>query len=953
MKKYLLATMIVMLAAPLVYFHIPQMEALSNSAPFTPKEVKVLVISPASLYLKGGHYLISDLAGYGFNITQHTSDNSTAVDYRSDPLTSDLSQYDVVILHGSYTGYPPVTATIEEVNHFTNYNGTLIVVGNALFWNETKTQIFWDTFFGSSHRQKLEQRVGVDFVAWLKEIGATDKHNNGSFTLTDDSISGLSSNLTYITHDPNWINYQVVVTPKDATRKIYDFTTENGVTTSGVTYYENATGAVGIYIQGSYIYSPPEDSGSYQIRYFGLTDISKRSSLLASLIAYALGVDINTIIRPQPLATVILDRLGGRGWGETYLNTSLFNFDSLVNEHNIVPTIAFTDFLYESYWQKTVPNILSQLRGEYRDSEYASSLRNEDLSSMTQSETELLIQKVKANYTALKMDQFSTVTTFARYWNQTILYAMNSENLTLLDMYVHTPEYDNLQEYFLDWWNLRVLSNTIVHSGAQMGWWGEAESFADINPNPTVAKNILHYEYFRNRDKWALAVLNGFPSFVYSIWHFAQNEVGTYGLKTVYSNLTSEISEIQFVPLIEAGLYFGNKWVSIHNPQKVGSTIEFDIDSSAIPIVANIGKGMLWLRIDANETIRDVSIDGEPWFYFDDHTIRLPAESAHVKIDIGDRVNPTVVRTVHKVTETIWNGERLVVSVSATPGMNVSIYISIPFWNAFSNETQWDYKFDWPTQVLKFWAISDGSITLEVGADVTPPIIGKVDRSPSWYNASVTISLETSDLETGIRTAVLSYSTDSDWLHVTMVRDDSSYVGRIPAFPYGTSVAYKVNACDNAGNWRASQIFDYNVTDETPPEVGVPEWTPSSPPAGQPVHVQVSVVEPENASGLDLVEVVFFFERDYSTEESVEMEYDEGLWSAEIPGQSGGKLVSFFVRAKDKAGNFMKSDDYSYRAGGVGLPGYTVIFGLASIAIGIGVGLYFVKFRRRGKKRNS
>jgi hypothetical protein len=75
MKRYLPKAMIIMLAAPLVFFCIPQSGALSNSTPLTPNEVRVLVVSPANLYLKGGHYLVSDLASYGFNVTQHTSDN--------------------------------------------------------------------------------------------------------------------------------------------------------------------------------------------------------------------------------------------------------------------------------------------------------------------------------------------------------------------------------------------------------------------------------------------------------------------------------------------------------------------------------------------------------------------------------------------------------------------------------------------------------------------------------------------------------------------------------------------------------------------------------------------------------------------------------------------------------------------------------------------------------------
>jgi hypothetical protein len=58
LKKYLTSAMIIMLVAPLVFFCIPQSGAVSNSTPLTPHEVRVLVVSPANLYLKGGHYLI-------------------------------------------------------------------------------------------------------------------------------------------------------------------------------------------------------------------------------------------------------------------------------------------------------------------------------------------------------------------------------------------------------------------------------------------------------------------------------------------------------------------------------------------------------------------------------------------------------------------------------------------------------------------------------------------------------------------------------------------------------------------------------------------------------------------------------------------------------------------------------------------------------------------------------
>lgn len=123
MRKFLLAVIIFTLVFPLFFSSFPVVSANSVFGPLTPHEVKVLVVSPASVYWSGGYYLISDLARYGFNVTQQASDDGALVDYRYDEKTSNLGQYDVVILHGGYIGSPPTMVTVEEVNHFVNYNG--------------------------------------------------------------------------------------------------------------------------------------------------------------------------------------------------------------------------------------------------------------------------------------------------------------------------------------------------------------------------------------------------------------------------------------------------------------------------------------------------------------------------------------------------------------------------------------------------------------------------------------------------------------------------------------------------------------------------------------------------------------------------------------------------------------------------------------------------------------
>ena len=961
MRRFLLTTLIAMLVIPLFYFPFPSIEASSESesAPFTPHEVKVLVVSPANVYLKGAHYLISDLARYGFNVTQHTSDDSK-VDYRLDPKTSDLSQYDVVVLHGSHIGYPPSRVSMEEVNHFTNYGGILIVIGNALFANESSQTwpYFWDNLFVSTPVQKMEQRLGVDFTATLGD-------NDGTFILTDGTFKGPSS-LSYAASSVN-VNYQLYLSLKEA-REIYSFITVTGKATSGVTNYKNPTGATGIYIQGSFIYAREEPTGSRQIRYFGLTDISKRSSLLASLIAQALGADINTIIKPQPLASIRLDYLGGRGWPESYLNVSLLNFHSTVGEYGIIPTIAFTDApdFYPKYWQKTVPNILSQLKGKYRDWEYSSSLRYRNSSSMMQSEIEVLIRDIKGNFTALGMDQFSTIATFAGYWNQTTLDAMASENLHLLDMSGH-PEISGLGKYFLDWWNLRVVpaltSNVVVHSAAMMGWWGEAENFTQIDSNPNVAKSILRFEYSKDRDKWALAVVNGFPAFAYGVWNFRRNEVGTYSLQTVYANLTSEVPDIQFVPLVEAGLYFGNKWMRIENSSRVGSTIEFDIDSSAVPEVVSIGKGMLWLRVNANETIREVLIDGKPWYYFDDYSIRLPANNVHVKVTLGDRITPTVARTVYKVVNTTWDIKSFDVTATSMPGYNITIRLLVPEvgafvgdqWNVFCSEPQdkWGYGFDASSRVLLFWAISDGSVTFQAGPDVVPPVIWQIDLSSIDYHVNVTVTANVTDLQTDIGDAILGYSISSDWINVTMVPEGGLYFAEIPALPYGTVVHYRLYVSDNVGNWRVTGNFSYNVTDSIPPHVETTEWGPVSPSVGESVFVRVSVSEPENASGVRDVWLGYFLDGDIGTFDWVEMTLEDDFWWAYIPGQSGGREVTFFVSAYDNAENVNKTRNISYTVTGTDtsvLPMAVLLIGVPATVVAIGTIIYFVKFRKAKQK---
>lgn len=912
--------------------------------PFTPHEIKVLVVSPDQLYHSGAGLLVADLARYGFNITYEASSISANPDYLSNEKTSQLGQYDVVILHG-ILGYPPSEVSVEELTHFTDFDGVLIVIGNALFTNETSGQ-FWENTFTSLPITKLEQRLGIDFTGYL----ATPYHNNGTFNLVDKSITGLPESLQYTTMYNQSINRQLAITLDPSAKEVYNFTTQSGSTTAGVTFYRNSTtGAVGIYIQGAYIYAEEVPIGSRRIRYFGLADTQTRSQLLGSLVAHSFEADIRTIIKPQPLAVVRLDTVGERAFTDAYLSSSLANFNSVVDKYSITPSVAFTDFaaLYPQYWQAVAPYSVSQLKSAYSDWEYSSSLRNTDLALMTQVDIEALLQDIRGNYTELGMDLFSTGSVTAGTWGQATLDAMANRHLYLLDSAWNQAA---LVNDFSDWWKGNVSSGVAVHNSVRMVD-KSVENFTQFG----YSQDYLHYLYFSMRDRLMLSAVDGFPSFVYGVSNFRWNQVGAYSVETVYRNLTSEIPDMRFVPLMEAALYFSNPAARIENAVRSGSTIDFDLNVSAVPDATGIGRGMVWLAINSADRISELTIDGQQWWYFDDSSIRLPANSAHIRVSLGQRVTPLVIGSAYKVVSTGWNNQSFVVTVDAAKGLNVTVKVLLPAigpfagsWTAYSSESSgnWGYTFDESTRVLSFWAVSDGSVTFSAGTDVIPPLIGQITYSMTVYFANVKVKADITDPGSGVRNASLSYlPRGNEWANVTMIFDGQHYVGDIPPTAYGTIVSFKVYGEDNAGNWQVSRIYTYRVADWTPPSTGTPVWNPSTPDGDQSVLVQVAVTEPEGASGVRIVNL--HFSVDNRTFMRVTMSYENGTWQALIPPRNSSGQMTFYVQAFDKAGNSMKTRTYTYNVQGVATPPYLpIVVAAAALAGVIGVAFYFVRIRR-------
>lgn len=241
-------------------------------------------------------------------------------------------------------------------------------------------------------------------------------------------------------------------------------------------------------------------------------------------------------------------------------------------------------------------------------------------------------------------------------------------------------------------------------------------------------------------------------------------------------------------------------------------------------------------------------------------------------------------------------------------------------------------------------------IAIETYGDDDPPEIWKIERSLEHpeYKDIVTAKANVTDQQSGVDAVILSYYNGTQWINATMT-PESIYGATIPKLPYGTTVEYIVYASDNAGNWKVTEIYSYVVTDNTPPDIGTPSWYPEEPLAYKEVTVNVSVSEPSYASGIKNVSL--WFRVADGEWQSEEMGLANGIWTASIQGQRGGKKVEFYIRSYDKAGNHVITQTYSYTVKTEVAPPSVPIEILAGAGIAVlalvGVAIYLIKFRKK------
>lgn len=131
------------------------------------------------------------------------------------------------------------------------------------------------------------------------------------------------------------------------------------------------------------------------------------------------------------------------------------------------------------------------------------------------------------------------------------------------------------------------------------------------------------------------------------------------------------------------------------------------------------------------------------------------------------------------------------------------------------------------TESILYFTYNHSSHRVEISAvDNTPPNIQKPLQIPIVNNVSfgqyVNVLVNVTDLESGLREVILSYSSDNGitWKNITMQLNFTLglYEGEIPEQPTGTWVRYEIVAYDNANNVaiedNAGGFYTYQVIPE-------------------------------------------------------------------------------------------------------------------------------------------
>ncbi len=203
-------------------------------------------------------------------------------------------------------------------------------------------------------------------------------------------------------------------------------------------------------------------------------------------------------------------------------------------------------------------------------------------------------------------------------------------------------------------------------------------------------------------------------------------------------------------------------------------------------------------------------------------------------------------------------------------------------------------------------------------SDGFTPFIYDVTQSPTNPENNDTVIISATILEdNAVNSAMLFYrvNVNASWTTVPMsLLSGNNYFAQIPAQAVGTVVEYYINVTDVDGYSSRTPLYQYVVTDLTPPLILTLTRMPSLPTNIDDVTIAIQAYD----TGTSIDQVTVSFQINEGAWQVVSATFNGTHYVAMIPAQSYGTNVTYFVIVRDTAGNEMYSS----------MDAYTVIDGI-------------------------
>ncbi len=198
--------------------------------------------------------------------------------------------------------------------------------------------------------------------------------------------------------------------------------------------------------------------------------------------------------------------------------------------------------------------------------------------------------------------------------------------------------------------------------------------------------------------------------------------------------------------------------------------------------------------------------------------------------------------------------------------------------------------------------------------DIEAPSLTDVTATKTETDGNETAFIRATVTEVGgstVSSVQLTYTIAGSQTVVAMQKETgtSRYNYTIPNQNPGTWVYYTITATDSEGNsfTTSEATYQFSTEGDSAPGMGAPTAYPTSPTSSDTVTINVTVND-----DFGIKNVTLYYKVDSGSWNEVAMTADGSTYSADIPAQADGSVVTYYMVAYDSIDQMTQSDEYTY-----------------------------------------